>query len=86
MNTALREGLVEIEAAIPMFASSGLDERAVAIGWIAADSYEYIAGLLGFRPELQMLVLSEVDWPSRTSAGSIWLSNLRLGTVWRIRP
>ena len=81
MNTALREGLVEIEAAIPTFATSGLEERAAAIGRIAADSYEYICGLLGFRPEIQLLVLSEADWPSRTQTPIYGLPNASKGTL-----
>jgi hypothetical protein len=81
MNTALREGLVEIKAAIPTFASSGLEERARAIGRIAADSYEYIAGLLGFSPEIQLLVLSEADWPSRTDTPIYGLPNASNGSL-----
>jgi hypothetical protein len=81
MNTTLREGLVEIEAAIPTFATSGLEQRAVAIGRIAADSYEYICGLLRFRPEIQLLVLSEADWPSRTQTPIYGLPNASNGTL-----
>lgn len=81
MNTALREGLVEIEAAIPTFATSGLEQRAVAIGRIAADSYGYISGLLGFTPEIQLLVLSAADWPSRTQTPVYGLPNAGNGTL-----
>ncbi len=81
MNTALRKGLVEIKAAIPTFASSGLEERAVAIGRIAADSYEYICGLLRFRPEIQLLVLSEADCTSRTQTPIYGLPNASNGTL-----
>ena len=51
MNTALRDGLVEVPGGLPTFASAGLEARAALIGRIAADSYAYIAGLLGFSPE-----------------------------------
>lgn len=81
MNTALREGLVEIKAAIPTFATSGLEERAVTIGRIADDAYEYISGLLGFRPDIQLLVLSEADWPSRTQTPIYGLPNASNGTL-----
>lgn len=81
MNTAVREGLVEIEAGIPTFATAGLEERAVAIARIATDSYEYICGLLGFRPEVQLLVLSEADWPSRTQTPIYGLPNASNGTL-----
>jgi len=81
VNTALREGLVELKAAIPTFATPGLEEHAVVIGRIAGDSYEYICGLLGFRPEIQLLVVSEADWPSRTQTPIYGLPNASNGTL-----
>jgi hypothetical protein len=81
VNIDLREGLVEVDAGIPTFASAGLDERARAIGAIAADSYDYLAGLLGFRPEAQLLVVSEADWPKVTETPLYGLPNASNGTL-----
>ena len=81
MNTALREGLVEVPGGLPTFASAGLEARAVLIGRIAADSHAYIAGLLGFTPGTQVLVLSEADWPSRTETPVYGLPNANNGTL-----
>jgi hypothetical protein len=75
VDTTLREGLVEVQGGLPTFASPGLEERAGLIGQIAADSHAYIAGLLGFSPETQVLVLSEADWPSRTETPVYGLPN-----------
>lgn len=68
MDVALREGLIEVEGGLPTFASAGVEERAVGIGRIAADSHEYLAGLLGFRPAAQVLVVDEADWGRVTEA------------------
>ena len=81
MNITLREGLVEVPGGLPTFASDGLEARAGLIGQIAADSHEYIAGLLGFRPEAQVLVLSEADWPTRTQVPVYGLPNAGNGTL-----
>ena len=67
MDLSLREGLVEVEGSDPpTFGSPGVEDRARAISVIAADAYSYLAGLLDLRPPLQVLVLSEADWPSKT--------------------
>ena len=81
MNTALREGLVEVPGGLPTFASGGLEARAALIGRIAADSHAYIAGLLGSTPETQVLVLAETDWASRTETPLYGLPNASDGTL-----
>jgi hypothetical protein len=81
VNTSLRDGLVEVAGGLPTFASEGLEARAGLIGRIAADSHAYIANLLGFRPEAQVLVLSEADWPGRTDAAAYGLPNASNGTL-----
>jgi hypothetical protein len=81
MNTDLRNGLVEVPGGLPTYSSAGLETRAESIGRIAADAYEYLAGLLGFRPEAQVLVLSEADWPSRTETELYGLPNASNGTL-----
>jgi hypothetical protein len=81
VDTALRDGLVEVPGGLPTFASAGFEARAALIGRIAADSYAYIAGLLGFSPETQVLVLSEADWPSRTDTPTYGLPNAGNGTL-----
>ena len=81
MNTDLRHGLVEVPGGIPTFASHGLQDRAVSVGRIAGDSYEYLVELLGFRPELQLLVVSEADWPNATETPIYGLPNAGNGTL-----
>ena len=81
MKVGLREGLVEVPGGLPTFASAGIEERATAIGAIASDSYEYLAGLLGFRPEAQVLVVSEADWPKATEVPLYGLPNAANGTL-----
>jgi hypothetical protein len=81
VNTELREGLVEVRGGLPTFASAGVEARAEAIGRIAADSYEYLAGLLGFRPEAQVLVVNEADWPNATQTPIYGLPNAWNGTL-----
>ena len=81
MNTALRDGLVEVPGGLPTFASPDLETRAAMIGQIAADSHAYLAGLLGFSPEAQVLVLSEADWPSRTDTPVYGLPNAWNGSL-----
>src|SRR5262245_9012270 len=80
MNTDLRDGLVAVPGGLPTFASEGLEERAASVGRIAADSHEYLAGLLGFRPEAQLLVVGEEDWP-RVSEALYGLPNANNGTL-----
>jgi hypothetical protein len=46
VNTALRDGLVDVPGGLPTFASAGLEARAALIGRIAADSHAYVS--LGF--------------------------------------
>jgi hypothetical protein len=81
VNTDLRHGLVEVPGAIPTFASRGLHDRAMSVGRIAAGSYEYLAGLLGFRPEVQLLVVSEADWPRVSETPLYGLPNASNGTL-----
>jgi hypothetical protein len=81
MNTDLRKSLVAVPGGLPTFASAGVEERAVAIGRIAADSYEYLAGLLGFRPDAQVLVVTETDWPNVTQTPVYGLPNAWNGTL-----
>jgi hypothetical protein len=81
MNIELRNGLVEVPGGLPTFASAGIEERAAAIGAMAADSYEYLAGLLGFRPRAQVLVVSEADWPNVTEQSTYGLPNAFNGTL-----
>jgi hypothetical protein len=81
VNTALRNGLVEVPGGLPIYASAGLEARADRIGRIAADSRAYIARLLGLGPEMQVLVLSEADWPSRTETPVYGLPNASDGTL-----
>ena len=81
MKTELRDGLVEVPGGLPTFASDGLEGAASTIGGIAADSYEYLAGLLGIRPEAQVLVLSEADWAVKCDQPLYGLPNAGDGTL-----
>ena len=81
MKTELRDGLVEVAGGLPTFASDGLEGAASTIGGIAADSYEYLAGLLGIRPEAQVLVLSEADWAVKCDQPLYGLPNAGDGTL-----
>ena len=81
VNVDLRNGLVEVPGGLPTFASAGVEKRAVAIGRIAADSYEYLAQLLGFRPEAQVLVVTEADWSNVTQTPIYGLPNAWNGTL-----
>ena len=80
MNIDLREGLVDVAGSLPTFASPGLEERAASVGRIAADSYEYLGDLLRFRPDVQLLVVDEADWP-RVSEALYGLPNASNGTL-----
>jgi hypothetical protein len=81
VRTELRSGLVEVPEGLPIFASEGLEARALAIGGIAADSYDYLADLLRLRPEAQVLVLSEVDRASKNDVPLYGLPNASDGTL-----
>jgi len=81
MKTELRDGLVEVPGGLPTFASDGLEGAASTIGGIAADSYEYLAGLLGIRPGAQVLVLSEADWAVKCDQPLYGLPNAGDGTL-----
>lgn len=81
MDAKLRDGLVEVPGALPVFASVGTEERATLIGRIAADSHAYIADLLGFHPATQVLVLAESDWDARTEARPYGLPNASNGSL-----
>ena len=81
MKTELRDGLVEVPGGLPTFASEGLEGAAATIGTIAADSYEYLAGLLGIRPQAQVLVLSEADWATKCEQPLYGLPNAGDGTL-----
>ncbi|HET7182752.1 MAG TPA: hypothetical protein VFI15_11010 [Candidatus Limnocylindrales bacterium] len=81
MDVELRAGLVEVAGTLPTFASAGVEERAVSIGRIAADSYDYLASLLGFRPAIQVLVVTEADWSRVTETPIYGLPNAGNGTL-----
>jgi hypothetical protein len=81
VDVAMRTGLVEVAGVVPTFASSGLERRAAGIAAIADSSVEYLAGLLGHRPEMQVLVLSESDWPAKGRAPLFGLPNAEAGTL-----
>jgi len=82
MELSKREGLVEVVGSDPpTFASPGAEERAAAISSIVADSYDYPCGLLGFRPPLQALVLTEPDGRSKASQQPYGLPHASNGTL-----
>jgi len=81
MKTEVRDRLIEVPSALPTFASAGLEAAAAAIGLIASDSYEYLAGLLDRRPEAQVLVLSEDDWATKSEVPLYGLPNAGDGTL-----
>jgi len=81
MDTTLREGLIEVPGGLSTFATPGVEQRALNVGRIAADSYEYIAALLGFRPEIQVLVVTEADWSRVTETPIYGLPNAGNGTL-----
>ena len=81
VDIGLRAGLVETEGPVPTFASAGLERRASAIAGIAGSSWDYIAGLLGHRPEVQVIVLSETDWAERGRVPLFGLPNAEAGTL-----
>jgi hypothetical protein len=77
-----RAGLVEVPgAAVPTFASAGLEDRAAAVANIARSSLDYLASLLGHRPEVQVLVLSEADWAEKGRTPLFRLPNAEAGTL-----
>jgi len=81
VEVAMRDGLVDAETSVPTFTSAGLERRAVAIERIVASSAEYLAALLDARPEMQVLVLSEADWPAKGRAPLFGLPNAADGTL-----
>jgi hypothetical protein len=81
MDVALRAGLVEVGGLVPTFASAGLERRAAEIATIAGLSVEYLAGLLDHRPDVQLLVLSEADWPGKGRQPLFGLPNAEAGTL-----
>ncbi len=81
MDIGLRAGLVETDGPVPTFASAGLERRAAAIASIAGSAWDYLAGLLGHRPEVQVIVLSEADWPEKGRAPLFGLPNAEAGTL-----
>lgn len=81
MDIGLRAGLVETDGPVPTFASAGLERRAAAIASIAGSAWDYLAGLLGHRPEVQVIVLSEGDWPEKGRAPLFGLPNAEAGTL-----
>jgi hypothetical protein len=82
MERSLRSGLVEIPGTqLPTYASVGVEARARAVGRIAESACDYLATLLGVRPEVQVLVISEADWPSRGRAELFGLPNAGEGTL-----
>ena len=82
MDLSLRSALTEIpETRLPTFASNGLEARAKVIGRITESAWEYLATLFGERPEVQILVLSEADWPSKGRVELFGLPNADEGTL-----
>jgi hypothetical protein len=81
VDIALRAGLVETAGPAPTFASAGLERRAAAIASIAGSSWDYLAGLLEHRPEVQVLVLSEADWAEKGRVPLFGLPNAESGTL-----
>jgi hypothetical protein len=82
MDATKRVGLTEVSGSQPpTFASAGVEDRAAGIASSVADSYTYLAGLLGLRPPLQTLVLTEPDWRSRTSIEPYGMSHESKGTL-----
>lgn len=82
MDLSKRDGLVEVVGSDPpTFASAGVEERATAIATIVGDSYGYLSGLLGFRPPLQAMVLTELDWKSRAAVGPYGLPHEKYETL-----
>ena len=81
MDIGLRAGLIEIEGAVPTFGSAGLEPRAAAIASIAGSSWDYLAGLLEHRPDIQVLVLSEADWADKCEVELFGLPNADKGTL-----
>jgi hypothetical protein len=81
VDIAMRTGLVETEGAVPTFASAGLEPRAAVVAGIAGSSCDYLAGLLGHRPEVQVLVLSEADWAEKGRTPLFGLPNAEAGTL-----
>lgn len=77
----LREGLVEVPAALPTFASEGLEPAARAIAEIAAEAHDYLAGLLDRRPEAQVVVLDEADWATKGRVPLFGLPNASEGSL-----
>jgi hypothetical protein len=75
------DGLFEIAAAVPTFASAGLENRAAAVASIAGSSWDYLAGLLDHRPAVQVLVLSEGDWAEKGRTPLFGLPNAESGTL-----
>lgn len=80
MDIDLRDGLVEVPGRLPTFASPGVEERAASIARIAGDSHDFLSDVLGFRPQAQVLVVTEADW-SRVSEALYGLPNASNGTL-----
>ena len=55
--------------------------RAAAIARIAGSSWDYLAGLLDHRPDIQVLVLSEADWAEKCEVELFGLPNANEGTL-----
>jgi hypothetical protein len=81
VDIGLRAGLVETAGAVPTFGSAGREDRAAAIASLAGSSSDYLAGLLGHRPEIQVFVLSEADWATKGRAPLFGLPNAEAGTL-----
>ena len=81
MDIGIRAGLVDVPAALPTYASAGLEHRAAHIARLAASSFEYLASLLEHRPDIQVVVLSEADWPAKGRTPLFGLPNAEMGTL-----
>ena len=81
MDIEIRAGLIAVPAELPTYASAGLEHRAAQIARLAASSFEYLASLLDHRPDIQVVVLSEADWPAKGRTPLFGLPNAELGTL-----
>jgi hypothetical protein len=64
----LRSGLAELtDAPLPTWTSHGLQDRATPLARRTARALDFLSELLGVRPDVQLLVLGQADWPSRSA-------------------
>lgn len=51
----------------PAYCSKNYDQQAAPITYRLANAFRYHEALLGFKPEITLLVLSQIDWSTYTS-------------------